>query len=187
MLRKVTINLTVVLILLAGTAFGANCKNGKFVGSYTSPNLDVDLFGDGSVVHSLVFQLNLRSDGTADQYWTGAPDYLINLGSGSPWIGSWDCRNDGKLVVTMLRASYVPTTPSANAVNPDIELLNHVRNTYLFSIDDQNTLTRIQSRARVYDIHDDPTDPAGGTLGTISNAHVVYRRLIATDADLLAP
>ena len=185
MLRTLTLICFAMLVTAVGTAFGADCKNGKFVGSYTSPNLDVDLFGDGSVIHSFAFQLNLHSDGTADQYWTGLPDYFINLGTGSPWIGSWNCRQDGKLVVSLLRGSYLPVPASPpNAPNADVALSNHVRNTYLFSVDDLNTITRIQGRARVYGIHEDPTDPAAGALDPISNSHVVYKRLIASDADL---
>jgi hypothetical protein len=186
MFRSLTIALFAMLIFTVGTVYAdSGCRNGRFVGSYVSPNLDVDLFGDGSVIHSFVFQLNLHSDGTADQYWTGLPDYIINLGTGSPWIGSWTCRQDGKLVVTMVRGSYLPVDPSPpNAPNPDISLTNHVRNTYLFNIDSVNTITRIQGRARVYGVHENPADPTAGTLGDISNTHVEYTRLSASDADL---
>ena len=111
---------------------------------------NVDIFGDGSVIHSFANQLTLHSDGNVNQYFTGLPDYLINVGSGTPSIGSWTCRNDGMLVVTYLSATYVPSVPSGNAPNPDITLLRHVRVTGLFSVEDQNTLKRIQARARVY-------------------------------------
>jgi hypothetical protein len=185
MFRSLTIALFAMLIFTVGTANAdSGCRNGKFVGSYTSPTLDDDLFGDGSVVHSFTYQLNLHGDGTADQYWTGFPDYFINLGTGSPWIGNWNCRQDGKLIVTLLRGTYLPAPPNPNAPNPDVTLANHVLNTYLFQIDDLNTITRIQGRARVYGVHDDPTDPTAGVLGSISNAQVIYKRLPTNGADL---
>ncbi len=176
-------------IFMTGSSYAAaGCRNGKFVGAYvSSPNAATDVFGDGSVIHTFVFQLNLQSDGTATQYWTGLPDYLLTLGSGSPWIGSWACRNDGKLIVTLLRASYAPVSPGVNNPTNDIELVSHVRSTYLFTVDDDNSLTRIQGRSRVYAPADDPSIVTGGTLGTISNLAVPYKRLIASDSDLTAP
>jgi hypothetical protein len=56
-----------------------------------------------------------------------------------------------------------------------------------FSVTDANTLTLTQSRARVYDPTQDPTDPTGGSLEPLStNLNVVYKRVVASDADLLA-
>ena len=175
-------------IFLAAPALASGCRNGHFVGSYTSsPNAPNDLFGDGTVIHTFVYQLTLNSDGTANQYWTGLPDYFITLGTGSPWIGSWKCRNDGKLVVTLLTAGYVPVEPSANNPTNDVELNFHARTTYLFTVDDDNTVTRIQSRSRVYAPDQDPSIETGGTLNPISNATVQFKRLVASDADLTAP
>jgi hypothetical protein len=188
MLKKIMM-VAAMAIFMAGSSYAAGgCRSGKFVGSYvTSPNAATDVFGDGTVIHTFAFQLTLQSDGTATQYWTGLPDYLLTLGTGSPWIGSWTCRNDGKLVVTFLRATYLPVEPGVNNPTNDIQLTAHVRSTYLFSVDDDNTLTRIQARARVYDPADDPSIATGGTLGNISNAAVQYKRLVASDADLTAP
>jgi hypothetical protein len=188
MLKNLTLALTALLVFMIVPAFAdSGCKNGKFVGSYTSPTLAQDVFGDGSAVHSYAFQLTLNADGTASQYWTGFLDFQNTAGTGSPWIGSWKCRNDGKLVVTMLRATYLPSSNPNVIPPPDIELTAHVRNTYMYSVVDENTLTRIQARARVYTPAQDPTDAAGGTLGNLSTAVVEYKRLVASDADLLAP
>ena len=189
MFKKMTFAFVTLTILTVVPAFARNsgCKNGKFVGSYTAPNLAVDLFGDGSVVHSFAVQLNLHSDGTADQYFTGFPDYLINIGSGTPGIGSWICRSDGKLVVTLLSAGYGPSPLSANAPNPDTTLVNHLRITNLFSVEDEVTLKRVQRRSRRYNVSQDPTDPAGGTLLPLNTTEVVFKRVVASDADLLAP
>lgn len=185
--KMLLIVITVAVLMVAPAFASGGCRNGHFVGAYvSSPNAPTDVFPD--VHHTFVFQLNLHSDGTADQYWTGLPDYVMTLGTGSPWIGSWTCRNDGKLVVTMLFAGYVPveSDPVDNPTN-DISLSFHSRSTYLFTVDDDNTITRIQSRSRTYHIDEDPSIATGGTLGMISNATVPYKRLSASDADLLAP
>jgi len=168
---------------------GTGCNKIKFWGSYTRPTLNVDVFGDGTAYHSFLFQLTLNSDGTATQTWTGATDYLMNAGTGTPWIGSWTCRQDGKLVVTMITASFFPVGPNPNPpiINADLELSGHTRLTYLFSVDDENTLTRLQARSRNYGPNADPTDPNGGTLRPLTVTTATYKRLVATDADLLAP
>ena len=187
--KKMLLMVITVAVLMVGPVFASSgCRNGHFVGAYlSSPNAPSDLFGNGDVVHTFVFQLNLHSDGTADQYWTGLPDYILTLGTGSPWIGSWTCRNDGKLIVTMLFAGYLPVDPGPNNTTRDVSLVFHSRSTYLFTVDDDNTITRIQSRSRTYDVNEDPSIASGGTLGMINNATVQYKRLSASDADLLAP
>jgi hypothetical protein len=173
----------------------AGCKNGKFVGSYTHADLFTDIWGDGSGVdHEYLFQLSLSSDGTAYQNWTGLTDLMLSSGSASPWFGSWSCRGDGKLVVTLISATYVPTTDASNhpATVPDpppvdLFLFGHTRVTYLFEVTDANTLTRLLSRSRTYGPAEDPSDPNGGTLRALRTTSVPYKRLAATDADLLAP
>lgn len=191
MLRKLLISMIAIAIfsVVPALAGPGGCSKIKFFGSYTSPDLNRDVFLDGSSVHSLVFQLTLNADGTANQYWTGLPDYMLNAGSGSPQIGSWTCRNDGKLVVTLIQGSYfpIPTGGNPNIVTSDIELSRHFRTTYLFSVDDENTLTKLQSRTRRYLPTEDPTDPTAGTLAAANNTTSTYKRLIASDADLLAP
>lgn len=188
MLKKLIFAVALVTIFAAIPAFaGSDCKKGKFVGSYTLTTPNVDVFGDGSVVHTYVFQLTLNEGGTANLYWTGYNDYFINQGTGSPAIGSWVCRNDGKLVVNLITANYLPSVPDGNAPSPDITLGIHFRTTYLFSIEDDNTIKRLQSRSRRYTPAQDPGDPNGGTLGAINNNATTYKRVVATDADLLAP
>lgn len=121
------------------------------------------------------------------QYWTGLPDYAMNLGTGSELTGSWTCRADGKLVIQYISATYVPTSISANTPNPDVELFRHTRVTALFDVPDDNTLVRIQARARTYAPDADPTNPTGGTLGNLSTTPITYNRFVASDADLLLP
>lgn len=187
MLKKIVFVLAVMTIFATVPSFAGSCKNDKFVGSYTNTNANVDVFGDGSVIHTFVNQLTLNENGTANLYWTGYNDYLINLGTGSPSIGSWDCRNDGKLVVTLITGVYTPSVPNGNAPSPDVTLVQHYRTTYLFAVDNKNTIRRIQSRTRRYTPAQDPGDPNGGTLGALNNTEFTYKRLVATDDDLLAP
>ena len=138
-------------IFAAIPAFAANdCKKGTFVGSYTRADLGRDVFGDGTVIHNLVFQLNLHSDGTATEIWTGSPDYILGAGTGSESRGSWACRSDGKLVVTFILAGYGSTQtpdPFTRVTITDVALAFTSRVTYLFTINSDGTLTRIQSRA----------------------------------------
>jgi hypothetical protein len=193
MFKKMTLVLLALVVLtFASSAWAGGptgCKKFNFVGSFVWTDLNEDVWGDQSVFHSYVFQLNVHADGTATQYWTGLPDFMMNGGTNSEWRGSWSCRADGKLVVTMIDGLYLPvnSAQNPNAVTPDIQLANHVRSTYLFSVDNDNTLTRVQARNRVYGPNDDPTDPAGGTLRPINTTTGTYKRLVASDADLLLP
>src|SRR6266487_7191479 len=100
-LKNVMLSLVALVFMVIPAFADAGCKNGKFVGSYTRPQILNDIWGDSTGVnHTVLFQLNLQSDGTVFQYWTGLPDLMLNGGTGSPNVGSWKCRDDGKLVVT---------------------------------------------------------------------------------------
>jgi len=173
----------------------AGCKTGKFVGSYTHLDTFPDIWGDGSnVEHQLMQQLNLHSDGTVTEEFSGSPDTMLSFGLSTPAVGSWTCRKDGMLVVTQIHAIYEPTTDAINhpstvpAPPPvDLFLLQHNRVTSLFLVTDANTLTRIEARNRRYDPTQDPSDPTGGVLRPLNTDVLVYTRLVASDADLLAP
>jgi hypothetical protein len=171
----------------------AGCRTGMFIGSYTHLDTFPDIWGDGSnVVNQTIRQLTLHSDGTATEQSTGALDIMLSGGTISLRVGSWTCRSDGQLVVTLIWAVYMPTADAAShSVVPtppvDILLAQHTRATYLFSATDANTLTRTLARNRRYDATQDPTDPTGGVLQPLNTNVVVYKRLVASDADLLAP
>jgi len=170
----------------------SGCKTVKFSGSYTTVINSPDVWGDGSgVPHTFILQLNLNSDGTVSEQYTGALDIPLSSGTQSTSVGSWQCRADGKLVVTTINATYAPTNDAAIHgflnVPADLLLFIHSRTTYLFSVPDENTLTRIQARTRRYAPAENPTDPNGGTLRPLNTTVVEYKRLIASDADLLAP
>ena len=166
-----------------------------FVGSYTTLFTFLDVWSDGTnVEHQLINQLNLHSDGTVTYDRAGGPDLMLSFGLATTGVGSWTCRSDGQLVVTLIWANYNPTNDAVNhpVVTPipppvDILLSGHTRATYLFSVTDANTLTRIQARNRNYDQMQDPTDPTGGVLGPLNTDVVVSKRVVASDADLLAP
>ena len=193
--QSLALLLLIVISASANAQANAGCKTGKFVGSYTSTAAFPDVWGDGSnVPHTFVSQLNLHSDGTVTQEFTGFPDIMLSGGTGTPYVGSWTCRKDGKLVVTVITTFYGTTTDAVNhpASVPDpppvdLFLAANWRFTYLFAVTDDNTLTRIASRRRAYPASADPSDPTGGTLSPLNVTTVVYNRLVASDADLLAP
>lgn len=188
MLKFSVLTLVMLVFLTAGTVLAGDCNNDNFPGTYTRIDAPIDILGDGSVVNQHVFTLTLNADGSARQDWTGFQDYMLNLGAGTAAIGSWKCRADGKLVVTMLATLYLPAAADPNlGTIPDITLYRHQRITILFKVNNPNKLTRIQSRSRNYLPGEDPTNLAGGTLGGLNNAQVVYNRIVASDADLLAP
>lgn len=185
MFRKITLSLIVVCVCTAVPAFAVDkCSKGKFVGTYTRPDLNRDIFGDGSVIHSFAQQLTLSSDGTARLDFTGFPDYILTIGTGAVQVGSWVCRADGKLVVNMIGANYEPAV--VNGVN-DLVLASNIRDSYLFTITDDNTLTRDLFRRRRYTPAQDLTDPTAGILLPALTTTPVYTRVIASDADLVAP
>lgn len=197
-LKNVFVALVVWSVVMVTPAFpqgSAGCKTGKFVGSYIHADAVPDVWGDGTnVAHQIVTQLNLHSDGTVTYDFAGAPDVMLSFGYATSLVGSWTCRNDGMLVVTVIFDNYFPTTDAINhpltvPAPPPVDLLlgAHVRRTDLFSVTDANTLTSIMRRSRVYDPAQDPTDPTGGVLLRLSTAVRVYKRVVASDADLLAP
>ena len=191
MFNKLVLMFAVVAIFTVATASAAptGCNKIKFQGTYTRAAVNQDVLGDGSVFHSWVFQLEIRADGTASMHSSVYYDFMVNTGTNSPGIGTWTCRADGKLVVTTLAGLLFPIGPNTNPQlpGPDISLEQHVRATYLFSVDDANTLTQIQSRSRIYNATEDPTNPTGGGLGTLNTTTRVYTRFTASDADLLLP
>ena len=191
----VVLSLLIVISAPANAQGIAGCKTGKFVGSYTSVLSFPDIWGDGSgVAHTFLFQLNLHSDGIATEEFSGAPDIMLSGGTGTASVGSWTCRKDGKLVVTMLSAIYGTTTDAINhpATVPapppvDLFLAANSRVTYLFTVTDDNSLTGTESRRRNYPPTEDPSDPTAGILRPLNTTEVVYKRVVASDADLLAP
>lgn len=185
MFRKLVLSIMTVCIFATVPALASDkCTKGTFLGSYTYADINRDVFGDGSVYHSFATQLTLHSDGTAKLFFTGFPDYTMTLGTGVPNIGSWTCRADGKLVVNLIHSFYAPE--DVNGI-PDLVLQWNSRDTYLFTITDDNTLTRTAFRSRRYAPTEDLTDPNAGTLRPLNTNTRVYKRLIASDADLLAP
>ena len=191
--KSVMVAIVAFMVLMAGPAFAASsCKDGKFVGSYTNASLFSDVWGDGSGVNqTFVSQLTLTSDGTVYEENTGFPAVMLSGGTGTPLIGSWKCRSDGMLVVTTITTFYGPTYDASLHGIPntpvDLFLFSNFRTTRLFSVTDANTLTRVQARTRRYVAADDPTDPTGGTLRPLNTTPAEYKRLVASDADLLAP
>ena len=191
MFNKLVLLFAVIAIFTVAPAFAAptGCNRIKFQGTYTRAAVNQDVLGDQTVFHSYIFQLEIRGDGTASLHSSAYYDFMVNTGSNSPAIGNWTCRADGKLVVTTLAGLLFPVGPNTNPQLPsaDISLEQHIRTTYLFSVDDANTMTQVQARARFYNGTEDPTNPTGGALGNLNTTPRVYTRFTASDADLLLP
>src|SRR5215472_17219400 len=143
-LRNVVIAFFVLWVFLVIPGYSqehgnAGCKNGKFIGSYTTLDTFADIWGDGTnVEHQLIQQLNLHSDGTVTEEFTGNPDTMLSFGMATLSVGSWRCRKDGMLVVTEIFAVYGPTTDAINHPSTvpfpppvDLFLLQHTRATHL--------------------------------------------------------
>jgi hypothetical protein len=197
-LKSVLVAVVLLSAFLVTPAFSdvlGGCKTGLFIGSFNALVTYPDIWGDGSnVENQTINQLTLHIDGTATQTKTVSPDLMLSLGFGWSEVGSWTCRSDGKLVVTLIFGGYRATTDAVNhpatVPNPppvDLLLVEHEKDTYLFSVTDANTLTRIKFRRRDYSPTEDPTNPTAGTLEPLVTDVVVYKRLKASDADLLAP
>jgi hypothetical protein len=192
MFKKMTLVLLALVVLTFASSARANftgCRIHNFIGTFVRVQPNVDLFGDGTAIHTWIYQLQLHIDGTVTQFISATPEFMINAGTSSEYKGSWLCRSDGKLVVSMLEGGYNPvrSAQNPNAVVPDIQLASYVRATYLFSVDNDNTLTRIQVRTRTYGPNEDPTNPTGGSLGSLVTTPFTYTRFNASDADLLLP
>ena len=186
MFKKGIILLTIVLGM-AASAFAGNCHSKNFYGTYTRVDAPSDVMGDGAVIHQYVYTLVLAPGGVAYQHWSGLNDYQTTFGTGTPNVGSWECRSDGKLIVTYLQSSYAPVGPDAYIAYPDVSLATNYRITVLFTINNKDKITRIQARTRYFSASEDPTNVTGGTLGPLSTTEFVYNRLKASDDDLLAP
>ena len=195
-LRNVFVAFVVLLVFMVTPAFPqGTCRSGAFVGTYTNVFTYTDLWGDGSNVVTVVLnQLTLHSDGTARFDSTGFPLLMLSFGISTAQIGSWTCRNDGKLVVTLLFGVLAPTTDAKNHPSTvpdpppvDLSIFGHTRVTFLISVTNANSLTITQTRRRHYNPTEDPTDPNGGRLTPLNTDVVVYQRVVASDADLLAP
>jgi hypothetical protein len=183
MLRNIAFSFFVICFIAGSAALGADgCKKGTFVGAYTRVQ-QTDAFGNGDI-HTYLQQLTLHSDGSVEFFFSGFPDYTFNIGTGTPGTGSWTCRADDKLIVNVFANFYVPAT--VNDIT-DLVLFRNLKDTYLFAVTDQNTMTREQFRRRSYLPSADPTDPNAGTLGPLNTTTVQYKRVVASDSDLLIP
>ena len=184
MFRKIALLTAILTVFATVQAFADSCSTNNFVGTYTRLSPATDIVGNGEL-HAFAFQLTFHADGTVTQYWTGLEDYHNSAGTGSINIGAWKCRDNGNILVTLLSASYTPTPADPNlGIVDDVKLSSHSRTTMVFNVDNNNSLTRIKSITRTYAPAQDPTDPNGGTLGTLNTTQVTYKRLVASAADL---
>lgn len=125
-------------------------------------------------------QINLNEDGNAMGYSTALPDLHISEGTNSPYIGSWACRKDGKLILSYFTGLYYPTGTG------DIQLVATIRRSSLYEVVDKDTIMRVQAISRIYNTNEDPADPNGGYLDLANEdfGEFTYERLVPSDADL---
>ena len=97
-----------IFAVVPAVAAPTGCNRIKFQGTYTRASVNQDILGDETVFNSYVFQLEIRGDGTASLHSSAYYDFMVNTGSNSPGIGTWTCRADGKLVVSVLAGLLYP-------------------------------------------------------------------------------
>jgi hypothetical protein len=177
MFVRITLAVCVLMILAVVPAFAAAgdgsgvCENRKWTGAYVRPS-DI---GIGKLYST---QLNFDKDGTASLFSTYYPEQMITYGASTTAYGAWNCRADGKIVMTALYADFEPNGAG------DLTLAAHHRATLLFEIVDGNTLKLIAYAYRSYGPTEDPTDPAGGNLGPTSTVEWLYTRFTVSEGDL---
>jgi hypothetical protein len=172
MFVRFTLAICVLMILAVVPAFAAagdGCKKGNWTGSYTSL---------AEVGNKYAIQLNFGADGAVSLYQTVYPERMIYTGTGTTGYGVWKCRADGKIVMTALYANFRPDGFD------DLTLAGHQRVTLLLEVVDGNTLKRTAFVYRNYEPFEDPTDPAGGTLGTPGVGERIYTRVTVSEGDL---
>ena len=188
---------TIVLLsmCLASTSFaGQNGNNGTFckaqdiVGSYVAVIQRTHTGAGGELIdRTQIFQLNLSAGGTAHMFYTGLIDFPFTYGTRSPYIGSWSCRADGKLVMTTITARYFPTSfdPFSGQPVTDVEIHSHWRHNRVFTVEDKDTITLRQSILRQYSMSEDPSDAGGGSVpfGELTS-DLEFNRVVPSDAGL---
>jgi hypothetical protein len=204
MFKKATLVLAALSIFLVAPAFAkdkeSKCKEKDVVGSYVSADpsslpipLDYYVPGfegvNGTRDVTYVFQLILQAGGTATLDWTGRSDYKMTEGTVSTYHGNWECRKDGTLLLTTIGAAYVPTdyNPYQDREVSDIQLAGHNRHNRLFSVDDEDTITMVQSVRRYYFPDQDPTDPLDGFPRPLTYPDIVFTRLAPSTEGLDLP
>ena len=198
MLKQAAIAIIALSAFIALPAFASNCKSEKFVGTFIRVDTtSTDSIGENQPQTS-IWQLNLHDDGTADERDAVWLDFPLNTGTDAQYIGNWKCRSDGYLVVTLITAIYNPISAAFIVTNqvplgsiptpaPDITLGGYYKTTYLFSVQNADTLNAVKRRTKFYSSNQDPSNPALGVLGSLITTVVVYKRFEASDADLVAP
>ena len=186
MKKRLLFAAAIITVFSSLTAYSeVGCRSGRFIGSYAN-HYSADVWGDGTVIHQYIENLQLHGDGTARTDFDGGPDYMLTYGLDTTSIGSWTCRPDGKLVLTLVSARYGPTDDHVSTT--DLAQVMHIRRTTLITVVDDNTLSVTKLRARTYAAAEDPTDLNGGTLGQIHTyTDYTFARIIARDADLSLP
>lgn len=195
MFKRITFSVIVLSFFLASPAYSAKkgddneCEVDTVAGSYVfAEQVQYPAFDGGTVDRIFLNQLNLSSDGIAVRRFTGAQDMFDVYGGPSTWIGSWECRKDGKLLMTTYRAGYRQVVDGLDPFDGTpvqaSELRFHLKTSWLFVVISTDTLRRIEVRSTYYNMSEDPTDPDAGILGASSFIETEYNRVKPTDVFL---
>jgi hypothetical protein len=180
MFKTALAGLFTLLMLIGSTAFADDhdkdkdkCNPKKVTGSYVA--LRPNTFSGSGL--GILDQLKLNSDGTAYWYQSTSFDLFISAGTVIPEIGSWECREDGTLVVTTVGVTYQPT--GAGDTRKD----TNTRFTQKLAVIDGDTLQTIRRVFRSFPLTSDPLDPQGGTITGDSQVAFQYKRVKPIPSD----
>ena len=155
---------------------GLSCRDSsRWLGSYLR-SLELDPLP--GVPFAVQFQFH--KDGSLTVFSTAFYERFVTEGTLSQGFGSWKCRRDGKVVASVIHGAFQP-------IFGDVELLAHLRVTYLFELVDRNTIRRLVVGQRVYPRTEDPTDPDGGFLDFVAPVPADYHRVTVSEGDIELP
>lgn len=160
------------------------CSKNKVAGSYTRT-----LFVDGGASpKTYLDQINLGREGTVYWFSVSGTDRIINLGGITPFVGSWKCRRDGTVLMNIITATLAPFVDPGSGIN-DIDVRDYLRFTIVFSIEDKDTLKRVQSVGRFMPASNDenPADPDVGTIFGVGTSPYFLKRFKPLESDLNIP
>lgn len=192
MFKRTIFSVIVLSFFLASPAYSAKtpgvtaCKIDAVAGSYVRVSQSQSVGFDGTIIdRTYLFQLKLSSDGIAVQNFTGADDMFDIYGGESDGVGSWECRKDGKLLVTMFSGSYRPVVDGLDPFTGESvqasELRFHYLVSYLLSVTSADTLKTVETGVKEFNMSEVPTDPNAGSLVTLHTLEREYNRVKPID------
>ncbi len=178
MKKRTIVWVSMLIFAVSTTAFasapdgddGNVCQSKTWLGSYV---VQVPINGKQFLEY---FQFG--ESGTVRHSATFYPEQMISSGTSTPSVGTWKCRTDGTIALTLIFASFPPDGAG------DLTLGYHVRASLILQITGKKVLTRTKLVARVYPDSFDPTNPNIGFIAFVTDDPEDYTKLEVSDADL---